>query len=281
MGKNINLPRIKNNIWMTIYARYLVSKKGKSYLKDHFSEWFIEQYGVPDFIHSIKKSVLNDLPARSAYFEELIQEEINKARFQNYQVNCWAIGCGFDSRWERFNDEIGKTIKEYREFDFESILEQKKTIISNSPFKEAYSKITVSAGDLVKTLPQSILATNMKTLIFLEGIMMHLEKEEHIELLKAIRERVDKPVVFIEILSAFVLKIMNKKIEKYTGEPNLNFVWGPNNIESFLEQQGWKVEKSMSGLKNMFWKNKMLFRFLPLPKQFFSHYRLIKMIPST
>lgn len=279
MNNHANLLGISNTDWMTVYARYLASKKKNVYHKDTFSEWFIEKFGVPEAVYSVNKSVLYDLPARSSYFEGLIMEELSRARNINYQVDIWAIKPGFDSRWARLSCEFGKTINEYWEIESEEIINQKKTIVDNSPFEEAYSKVKFSTGDVFKNLPESLPETSRRVLIPLEGIMMHVEKKDYLNLLSGIRQRAADPVVFLETLSNFLCRKMDKNNAKYSVNPDLHFIWGPDNIEEFLESQGWDVLESESALKNMFRKNKMLARFIPLPRFVTKHYRLIKMVP--
>lgn len=276
----MQLTSIENTAWLTIYCRYLESKKKNSFLHDPFSEWFIKQKGTPDFIESIHKRVLIGVPVRSACFDDFIKEEIAKAGIGDCRVNYWALGCGFDSRWERFNKKIGKTIKEYCEFDFKNLLEYKKAIILASPYKAMYSNVKHFGGDFLKGLPWSIPETESPTLIVLEGVIMYFEKEDHIKLLKSIRERVPKATVFIDIYSAFAVRMANKRSEKSTGDSRIKFAWGPDNINDFFEQQEWKVKKSVSLIKKMFRKNKMFLRFLPLPEKIANSYMLVKVIPA-
>lgn len=277
----MELTGIEDTGWVTIYSRYLESKKKKSFLKDRFSEWFIEENGTPDFVHQLRKATLLGVPARSATFDELIKKGLIRAKIGKYQVDYWALGCGFDSRWERFNHEIGKTIREYREFDFQNLLEHKKTIISNSPFEEMYSKVKHSGGDLLKGLPGSIPETDMPTFIVLEGVIDYFEKKDRMKLLGVIKERVFKAICFIDLQSAFLVQRSNKKSERCTGSHSIKFAWGPDNINDFFIEQGWKVEKSVFLIKEMFKKNKMLLRFVPLPKKILECWKLVKITPGT
>lgn len=281
MSNHANLLGISNTDWMTVYARYLASKKKNVYHKDTFSEWFIEKFGVPEAVYSVNKSVLYDLPARSSYFEVLIKQELNKARALNYQVDIWSIKPGFDSRWARLSPEFGKTINEYWEIESAEVINQKKTIIENSPFEEVYSKVKVLTGEVIKNLPESLPETNQRVLIPLEGIMMHFKKKDYLNFLSSIKQRAAEPIVFIEGLSNFLLRMMDRKNAKYTVDPDFHFAWGPDNIEGFLKFQGWDVLESESALKNMFRKNKMFARFIPLPRFVTRHYRLIKMVPGS
>jgi O-methyltransferase involved in polyketide biosynthesis len=273
----MELTAIENTAWLTVYCRYLQSKKKNGYLKDPVSEWLVENIQTPSFKNRIRKSVLTGVPARTAVIDELITKELVKARLQQASRTYIAIGSGLDARWERFRHEIGTTINDYYEVDFKSILEYKRDIISGSPYKDLYSRIIPIAANVKNGLPDELPAIASPALVVLEGIMMYLTSEEQIRLLTAIRKKAPNAVVITDVYNSYAATTANKNNKRSTGSEQVQFAIAPEDPVQLYKEHGWHIPYAASLIREIIDRNKLLLRFIPLPEKITNSYLLLKM----
>jgi O-methyltransferase involved in polyketide biosynthesis len=272
----MQLSDIQNTAWLTLYCRSRASLDQKYPLKDLFAEWAIQEKGIPEYVNSINRRVLKGVPLRTLCVDECIREEIEKAKKNQSTINYWALACGFDARWQRFQEALGSTIGKYYEFDYQNLLAYKKALISKSPFNALYGKVQHHSGDIIGQLPGSIPRSDVPTLIVLEGIMMYFNEAQQRALLAAIKERVPRATLVLDLYSSLAVKMANRKSRTSTGSSQVLFAWGPKNISEYLVEQGWNVTYRVSLLQELYRSANLFTRLMPLPAKLAASYVLLK-----
>ena len=204
-------------LFIPLLGKAIMSKQGL-FLKDTKAEEILSKIDY-DF-NSLKESkwLSMYMSLRALIIDELCNKYISK----NPNLTIIHLGCGFDSRCLRVNNNFNV----WYDIDYESVIELRKE------FYETNSKYKMIGSSVLDYNWLSEINASKNILIIAEGLTMYLEQEEIKELLYQINKRFKN--VYL-IFDAYTNKgVKASKIKNPVNKMNAKIKYGFDNVEQFL-----------------------------------------------
>ncbi len=184
----------------TLYALGAVDGQRVRRPRDPVAAWLLRRQPglLPPTAHP---ALLTMIRARASIIDQMIEEEVTRARQLGIEVAYWGFGGGFDARWYRLLALMGDVIRSHREVEEPPILEVKGRLLAESTFSRAWGR--VERRPLVP-LEWSVAAEVGRTpLVVLEGVASRIPMARLQGLLRAIRDTCPGARVILDVPGFF------------------------------------------------------------------------------
>ena len=160
------------------------SKRGVRRSMDPVATWLAREH--PRFLAS-KDSVaaFATIRARCAIIDELLLDEVGRAKKLGIKLSLWTFGGGFDARWYRLRSVLGRGVHEFWDVEEGSVMGTKQELLDVSPFSPLWSQVNQLAAP-VKTWSLNI-GEDENPVVILEGLAGRMDLDAIGALLERIR----------------------------------------------------------------------------------------------
>lgn len=206
---SLNMDSVNKTLYIPLYGKALVSKKGVI-LADKKAEEIWDEQTVKLKGKSRSKWLAYYMGMRSAVFDEWVKRKI----LEDKNAVILHLGCGLDSRVER----LGGAKQPWCDIDFETVIAERKRYYQET---ELYKMICADITDkaFYNTLPLSNHA-----IVVLEGVSMYLTNEQLKELFNNLSSRFERLSVLVDCYTPFAVKM--SKIKNPINEVGVRKVYG-------------------------------------------------------
>ncbi|HEX3045472.1 MAG TPA: class I SAM-dependent methyltransferase [Bacillota bacterium] len=235
----MKLTDVSKTAIVTLRCHVIESQKTNPLIKDPMAEYCLNRFvslvsqTEPDqvFYRKLPTRLTNNITIRARKYDAIINDFISK------HPNCTVVnlGCGFDTRYWRINNQHCQ----YIELDLPEVIAIKKELLKD---KLKFELIDRSVLD-TSWIDQVTQKGNRNILLIAEGLLMYLEKDDVIHLLKTFAARFDDSQIALEVVTekytkGFWKKIIILKMKKELGlEAGSSYNFGIKNAHE-LETYG-------------------------------------------
>ena len=79
--------------------------------------------------------------ARTDVLDELVLEEVHRARQRGTRIALWTLGGGFDARWYRLLPHVSDVVTACFEVETPDLMRAKSEVLDTSPYDELWSRV--------------------------------------------------------------------------------------------------------------------------------------------
>jgi methyltransferase (TIGR00027 family) len=204
---------------ITLRCHVLESQKSKPIIKDPMAEYCLDKLtslvSVEDknqiFSRKLSSTLTNYIAVRARKYDSIVNDFILK----NPACIVVNLGCGFDTRYWRINNQKC----EYFELDLPELIEIKKDILKD---KLNYELLACSVLD-TSWIDRVTLKSNRNILLLAEGLFMYLPRDDVIDLFNIFTERLYHSQITLEVVTEKYTRGIWKKIVIMKMKSNLGF----------------------------------------------------------
>jgi O-methyltransferase involved in polyketide biosynthesis len=189
---------------LPIYSRWslyaLGAVEGRRILrpKDPVAAWLLRHH--PGLLPSVPApAVLTTIRARTAMVDDVIAEEVARARSNGHPMSIVTLGSAFDARWVRMYREVTGVVRSFVEIEQPEMLAYKESLMSGSPFHGRWA--------LVKRSPMSFddwevpAELGVQSVVVLEGLADRFGARALRELLIRLRHHASASRLVVDLSS--------------------------------------------------------------------------------
>ncbi len=212
---------VNKTLYIPLYGKGYVSQKG-IILQDKKAEeiWAAEGFELKG--KSKSKWLAYYMGMRSAVFDNWLREKMNMWK----DAVVIHIGCGMDSRIER----VGANGHLWYDVDFPEVIEERRHYYSES---DVYHMIEGDARekDWIEKIPK-----DKHAIIVIEGVSMYLRIEELQELLRNLKQHLEKVSIMMDCYTIFAAKA--SKYKNPINDVGVTEVYGIDDPEIVVKDTG-------------------------------------------
>lgn len=239
----MKLTDVSKTAIVTLRCHVLESQKSKPIIKDPMAEYCVDKLAsfasIEDkkqvFSRKLSPALTNHIAIRARKYDSIINEFISK----NPACIVVNLGCGFDTRYWRINNQKC----EYFELDLPEVIEVKKEVLKN---KLKYELLGCSVLD-TSWISRVTSKSNRNILLIAEGLFMYLPRDDVITLFKTFSERFYHSQITLEVVTEKYTRGIWKKIVIMKIKRNLGFDAGSS--YNFGIKKASELESYGNGIK--------------------------------
>jgi len=204
---------------LTLYALGAVEGRRIRRPMDPVAAWLIRTH--PALLHSESApAAFTTIRARTSVIDDLLSEDLGRAKDAGKTVHLVTVGGSFDARWYRLLPMMGHILDGHHEIETSGLLSYKHRLLSDSPYSGLWAQVIQhEQPEATWTIPEE---AGSSPIVIMEGLAGRLEPSALRQLLAGVADSAPQATVLIGLPG-------------YSGNPG---AWS----EARLGALGWRVD---------------------------------------